>query len=282
MAANWVVRDKTLQLTGSAARVLITVDSLEMQFNGTSVFLSHPVIESGGNCFVSQLDAETVLAPLVSPPHLPAGRKIRTICLDPGHGGRDPGNQESSVQEKKYTLLLAQELRTQLTRLGFKVVLTRQKDTFVDLEERPAQARRLGSDLFVSLHFNGTPSGKTSVRGTETYCLTPVGASSTNARGAGAGSGASRGNRNDEQNLLLAYQIQKSLRTTLAAEDRGVRRARFAVLREAAMPAVLVEAGFLSHPAERNKIISVDYRRQMATAVAEGILAYKQSVERAD
>ena len=102
------------------------------------------------------------------------------------------------------------------------------------------------------------------------------------ANGAGAGSGASRGNRNDDENFLLAYHIQRSLRTALGVEDRGVRRARFAVLREASVPAVLVEAGFLSHPSERKKIITPDYRKQIASAVADGIMAYRKSVERAN
>jgi N-acetylmuramoyl-L-alanine amidase len=280
LTVGWLVRDKTLLLVGGASRVMFTVDSLEIQFNGTSVFLSHPALGRDGSLYLSQLDVDTVLAPLLNAPRLPPGRKIRTICLDPGHGGRDPGNEEGASQEKRYTLLLAQELRSQLTRLGFKVVLTRTRDSFVDLDARPSFAQQCGADLFVSLHFNSVDVGKAGVRGAETYCLTPRGASSTNARGAGAGSGAYRGNRNDDENFLLAFQIQKSLRTLLATEDRGVRRARFAVLRDAAMPAALVEAGFLSHPSEGKKIISADYRKQMARAISDGIMAFKKSVER--
>jgi N-acetylmuramoyl-L-alanine amidase len=78
---------------------------------------------------------------------------------------------------------------------------------------------------------------------------------------------------------LLAYQMQKALVRSLPVEDRGVRRARFAVLRDAAMPAVLVEAGFLSHPAEGRKLIDSSYRRQIARAIVQGILAYKRQVE---
>ena len=177
MTAAWVVRDKTFQLAGGATRILLAVDSLEIQFNGTSVFLSHPIVERDGSLYISQLDVETVLVPLANPPHQPAGRRMRTICLDPGHGGRDPGNQEGSRQEKKYTLLLAQELRAQLAKLGFKVVLTRQKDAFLDLDQRPVLAQKCGADLFVSLHFNSTPASQATVHGAETYCLTPKGAS---------------------------------------------------------------------------------------------------------
>jgi N-acetylmuramoyl-L-alanine amidase len=280
LRAEWLVRDRTLELAGGFNRVLITLDSAEILFNGTGVFLSHPVAARDGALCISELDAATVLAPLLRPPSLGAGKHIRTICLDPGHGGKDPGNQEGTGQEKMYTLLLAQELRAQLTKLGFNVVLTRAKDSFVDLEERPALARQRGADLFISLHFNATPTGKNAVRGAETFCLTPAGASSTNSRGAGANSGSVRGNANDDANLWLAYQIQKSLRLSLGTEDRGVRRARFAVLREAAMPAVLVEAGFLSHPGEGKKIGTAAYRKQIASAIADAVLAYRKSVER--
>lgn len=110
--------------------------------------------------------------------------------------------------------------------------------------------------------------------------MTPAGAASTNARGEGSGSRAYAGNRNNSKNLLLAYQVQKSLVRTLKSEDRGVRRARFEVLREATMPAVLIEAGFLSHPVEGKKIFTAEYRKQMARAIVEGIQSYKKVVER--
>jgi N-acetylmuramoyl-L-alanine amidase len=111
------------------------------------------------------------------------------------------------------------------------------------------------------------------------YCLTPAGASSTNARGEGASAGSFPGNRHNDQNLFLAFQMQKALTHNLAVEDRGVRRARFAVLRDAVMPAVLIEAGFMSHPAEGRKIFTAAYRQKMARAIVEGLLAYKRAVE---
>ena len=115
-----------------------------------------------------------------------SGKKIKTICLDPGHGGKDPGNRLPGRQEKDYTLRLAFELRDQLKQAGFKVVFTRSSDQFIELSERPELARRAGADLFVSLHFNGTDGGRAEARGSEVYCLTPAGAASTNARGEGA------------------------------------------------------------------------------------------------
>jgi N-acetylmuramoyl-L-alanine amidase len=203
-----------------------------------------------------------------------------SVCLDPGHGGKDPGNEEGRRQEKEYALLLAREVRERLTAAGLKTTLTRNGDSFVPLSDRPEIARQRDADLFVSLHFNAAIAEKDVVQGVEVYCLTPAGASSTNARGDPADTGVFTGNRCDAKNMLLAYQIQKAMVIKLPAEDRGVKRARFAVLRTARVPAVLIEAGFMSHPAESKNIFNAEYRRQLARAIADGILAYKRLVER--
>ena len=112
--------------------------------------------------------------------------------------------------------------------------------------------------------------------GPETYCITPVGASSSNAQGEGAGYGATPANASEKKSLLLAYQVQKALVRNLGAEDRSVRRARFAVLRDCEMPAVLVESGYMTHPAEGKKIFDAGYRRQIAAAIVKGILNYQK------
>lgn len=275
---HWLKRDETLVLTNKAARIQFTVNSRETRFNGIQVWLLHPLATQNGEIYVSQLDINTTLRPLLAPQRNAPGRKIRTICLDPGHGGRDPGNRAGNQSEKTYTLRLAAELREQLQAAGYRVVFTRTTDKFVALSERPALARSRGADLFVSLHFNG--AANSGARGIEVFSLTPAGAASTNARGEGADSPGSAGNRNNSQNLLLAYQLQRALVSRLKAPDRGVRRARFEVLRGATMPAVLVEAGFLSHPEEGRKIQTPEYRREMAQAIVTGIENYKKSVER--
>jgi N-acetylmuramoyl-L-alanine amidase len=175
---------------------------------------------------------------------------------------------------------LAYELKDQLTRAGFKVTLTRSGDTYVDLPVRPALARKASADLFLSLHFNATDGARAEARGTEIYCLTPAGGSSTAAGGTGSVARPATGNRHDAKNMLLAYQMQKALLRTLGTEDRGVRRGRLAVLRDATMPAVLIEAGFMSHPVEGKKILDAAYRREIAKAIVEGVRAYQRVVER--
>lgn len=255
-------------------RLVFEKDSHIAQVNGVNVALCFPAALDHGEMLVSQLDLAKTIDPLV---FLPAGqKKITTICLDPGHGGKDTGNHVGSYNEKTYTLLLAQELSSQLKAAGFKVILTRATDRFVELAERPDTANRKNADLFVSLHFNATETGKAEVKGPETYCITPVGASSSNSEGKGAGYGATPANRMEGRSLLLAYQVQKALVRNLGVEDRSVRRARFAVLRDAEMPAILVESGYMTHPVEGKKIFDAAYRKQIASAIVKGILNYQK------
>jgi N-acetylmuramoyl-L-alanine amidase len=272
-------RGGEIVLTNRATRLVFDVDSAQAQINGVNVRLSFPVAGVRGVPLIAQLDLDTAVRPLIYPPKISA-KKITTICLDPGHGGKDTGNHVGfgffGHSEKTYTLLLALELRGQLQKAGFNVILTRSTDTYVDLPARPALANRRGADLFVSLHFNASQTDKNDVAGPETYCITPVGAASSNAQGEGGGFGATPANRLQNQSLLLAAQMEKSLVQNLDAPDRGVRRARFAVLRDATMPAILIEGGYMTNPAEGKKIYDSAYRKQMAAAMVKGILAYQR------
>jgi len=267
-------------LTNRTAQMVFDVDSAQAEINGVNVRLSFPVANVKGVPFVSQLDLDKTIRPLLYPSRYVAPKKITTICLDPGHGGKDTGNRVGfgffGHSEKTYTLALAQELRDQLRRAGFNVIMTRSKDVYVDLPLRPDLANQHGADLFVSLHFNATQAGRNEVEGPETYCITPVGAASSNAQGEGGSYGPTTANRSEYQSLLLAYQMEKSLVRNLGVQDRGVRRARFAVLRDAEMPAVLIEGGYMTHPSEGKKIFDAAYRKQMAAAIVRGILSYQK------
>jgi N-acetylmuramoyl-L-alanine amidase len=264
-------------LTNKTSRLICHQDSADSTFNGVNVRLSFPIAKGG---FISQLDADKTLRPLLFPPK-PSAKKISTICLDPGHGGRDTGNRVGRFlfahNEKNYTLALALELRRQLQQTGFNVLLTRDKDVYPELPVRPDLANRRGADLFVSLHFNSAPVDPANVQGPETYCITPVGAASSNDfEGAGAGHAACPANRVEDKSLLLAYQVQRSLVRSLGVTDRGVRRARFEVLRSAEMPAILIEGGYMSHPIEGRKVFDAGWRKQMAAAIVRGILNYQK------
>jgi N-acetylmuramoyl-L-alanine amidase len=262
----------------AATRLVFEKDSRTAKINGVNVAMSFPAAYDKGEVLVSQLDLAKTIEPLVFAPNWQ--KKISTIVLDPGHGGKDTGNRTGfgffGHSEKTYTLLLAQELQKQLRAAGFNVILTRNSDTFVELPARPEIANRKNADLFVSLHFNATQTGKDSVSGPETYCITPVGAASSNAQGEGANSGATTANASERKSLLLAYQVQRALVKNLPVEDRSVRRARFAVLRDCAMPAILVESGYMTHPVEGKKIFTDAYRKQIAAAIVKGVVNYQK------
>ena len=275
----WLQRGNEIAATNSSTRLVFNVDSHDAEINGVRVSLSFPVANDHGNVLIAQFDLNKTVRPLLYPSRYLTPGRITTICLDPGHGGKDTGNRVGgffSRDEKTYTLLLALELRDQLRRAGFKVILTRAKDAFVDLPTRPAIANNARADLFVSLHFNATPAAKNEVAGPQTYCITPVGASSTDAQGEGANHGPTPANRVETKSLLFAYQIQKALVRKLGVNDRSVRRARFAVLRDAQMPAILIESGYMTNPAESKRIYDAAWRKQLASAIVLGILNYQK------
>ena len=274
---KWIDRNDLL-VSNTGTRMNFTAESRRMLFNGITVLLSEPVRNQNGVPYIASVDLNTAIYPVLFPPKNHPRQRVKSICIDPGHGGKDPGQMVGREQEKKYTLLLAQELAAQLRKLGYSVSFTRSSDTFIELPVRPDIARRRGADLFISLHFNSAPTSDT--RGVEVYCMTPPRTSSSNARGEGANTGAYPGNRNDPKNMLLAYELQKTIVRGTDTEDRGVKRARYWVLRDAEMPAVLVEGGFMSNPAEARKIYSAAWRKQLATSIANGIENYRRTVER--
>jgi len=289
---TWLQKEESLVLTNESLKLSFKTDSPLAGINGVDVWLCNPITLKDGQPCISSLDLKTSIEPILFPQTNQAGARIQTICLDPGHGRKDTGGVFGRYVEKQYTLPLAEELAAQLETAGFKVILTRTNDTFVALEDRPALANRQKADLFISLHFNIGPPGE--AKGVEVYCLTPPKASSTNIgrwghisewadwghlNGWKDDNGLLPGDRCDDGNVLLAYQLQKSLVNHLPTNDRGLRRARFAVLRTAEMPAVLIEGGFLSDPVEQKKIADPKYRDEMAAAIVRGVLAYRRAVE---
>lgn len=271
-------KEEELELTNRWAKLSFRLNSQRAEINGVNVFLSYPIAVYQGIPWVSQTDLDRTLRPILFPPKSQPRQTIRTIAISAGHGGKDCGYQVGPHQEKRYTLLLARELQELAVRAGLRAVLIRNSDRFLELEDRPRLARREKADVFVELHYNCAGPGNTESKGVEVYCLTPAGANSTNG---GCDQYPSlQGNRHDAQNMMLAYQIHSSLVGGLGMNDRGLRRARFVVLRQAEMPAVLIEAGFMSQPEEMRRIEDPARRRQTARAILDGLLAYKRQVER--
>ncbi len=255
-------------------RFRITEGAKQIVWNGTEIWLGFAPRRSGNHVLIRGIDIQETLAPLLELRGASRG-PLKTLVLDPGHGGKDYGARSTSNQlsEKDLTLDWAKRLRALLIRQGFKVFLTRTNDLYLTLPERVAFADSVNADLFLSLHFNSF-DGKT-MSGVETYCMTPRGLPSTLTRGFHDDPSATFPNNSfDRDNLKYALRVHRALVDVTGAEDHGVRRARFmGVLRNQARPAVLIEGGYLSNPDEAQQIGSGGYRQKLADAIAIALSA---------
>lgn len=271
---SWKPDDRTVLVTNTWARLVFTVNSKRATINENTVFLSSTVPASGTTVYISERDVYKTLHPILFPEKMAKGKKVRTILLAPGHGGKDPGYQINKHQEKNYVLQMCKVLQETLEGAGFKVILTRDKDVFVELEDQAAMARKVGADLFITVHYNAAL--EVEAKGIETYTLTPAGTSSTNG---GEPVSKAPGHAQEAYSTLLAYQVHKRLLLDTEFADRGLRRANFLVLRQISVPGIYIEGGFLSNPFDAEKIVSPTYRRKTARAITDGVLAYKRMVE---
>ena len=155
------------------------------------------------------------------------------------------------------------------------VKLTREKDLSLSLTQRVALARKWNADIFISIHANFASNTKAS--GLETYIVPCHGFPST-AEGSGSKNFCA-GNKFDTANSLLAYYVHKGMLLQTKAVDRGIRRARFEVIKNAPCPAILAECGFLSNKAEAAKIVNKDYQNSIAEGISQGILTYVSKIK---
>jgi len=273
---QWTAKTGDLRFSSRWSRLAFKVDTARVDFNGVMIWLSDPVLRSGSKPYLGRTDVVQVLDPLLNPPRAAAGG-VQVVALSAGHGGRDPGNLEGKRLEKDYTLKLAKELERLLVKSGLKVVQIRERDSYIEHEERNRIANRRQADVYLSLHYNANPSARGSASGFETYTLTLPYGRSTNG---GRSPGPLPGNKHDRFNLTLAYQIHKAVLGGFDFSDRGIRRANFAELRLAEMPAVLIEGGFMDSRQDALKIFSDSQRTKFAQAITDGVLAYKRLIER--
>lgn len=233
----------------------------------------------------------SVRSPLRSPlgPSV-AGRigVVPTVVLDAGHGGHDPGTAHHGLKEKHLALDIAKHLRAALQEEGIQVVMTRDSDRFIPLKRRTAVANRLNADLFVSVHVNANRNR--GVSGIEIY-YPRESEVSPNASWPPEVSASEIGTPSTtmkhllwdvmltharEESRRLAGSVCRTMHEALGVRCRGTKPARFVVLREAWMPAVLVEVGYLTHRAEAGRLRVASYRQAVARAIAGGILAHLQ------
>lgn len=178
-------------------------------------------------------------------------RAFRTVVIDAGHGGHDKGAQWGRVYEKHLCLDTASRLEEHLRQMGFNTVMTRQSDYFVSLPGRVAVADRYKDAVFVSVHYNFT--WRESACGLETFYS------------------------NGAESMSMAQTVQRAICGKVRGTDRGAKFARFYVIRNTKIPAILVECGFVSNPSERDRMKAAWYRDGLAKGIAEGVMRYRKN-----
>lgn len=174
---------------------------------------------------------------------------FRTVVIDAGHGGHDNGGQWGRVYEKHLALDTAYRLESKLKSLGYQTVMTRRSDYFVSLPQRVSMANRYRNAIFVSIHYNYT--WKQQVSGLETFY-------------------------SSEEGRRLAHLVQSNLIRRTRTVDRSAKYARFYVIRNSSLPAILVEGGFVSNERERDRMKSGWFRESIAQGIVDGIQRYRR------
>ena len=198
------------------------------------------------------------------------GRYTKTIFLDPGHGGRDSGAYYYGIAEKDLNLQVSRKLRKRLEELGYTVLTSRDSDVDVDfVTERSRMVNKTNADFFISIHFNATGNDTTLNLGIQTYSYEEDAdyPSKINQYWHNNPDRMSESNR-------LAADLHSSLLTETGARDAGLLQATFAVLRETAKPAVLLELGYMDNPEENQRIRSEQYQDQLVEGIIKGIQKY--------
>jgi len=218
------------------------------------------------------------------------------ICLDPGHGGKDPGaTGPHGIREKDVVLRIARLLREKLVRrYGYKVIMTRKRDVYIPLEERVAFANSKGADLFVSIHINASRNRRT--QGISTFCLSNT-SDKKSLRLAARENGIPLSKMSNVDKILndmlfsekynesykVAHTIHQSLindihRYNSHINNLGVRFAPFYVLAGAKMPSILLELDFISNPYVERRLVTYTYLSKLADGIARGIVKTTKSI----
>jgi N-acetylmuramoyl-L-alanine amidase len=272
---------KSVVLNNGRNQLQVTLDSREAIVNGVRNWLCFPVIAHDNKFLVSRIDLAKTIEPQLRPQMIQRSGKIQTIVLDPGHGGYDKGAASSFGNEKDFALDVARKLRPLLQAKGFKVIMTRETDVFIPLEVRARIANATKDSIFVSIHFNATSSNPNAT-GFEIFSLTPRGAPSTNDESLALHFvNAQEGSLMEAQSFELAAVVYHSMCGHFLQEfDRGIKRARFAVLRHTRVPSILTEGGFLSETGDAKRIADPEWRKQYAESICVGLEGYRALVEK--
>lgn len=263
-----------LKFQSPKVKMSIKNGSDNLYINTVLFRLSYKVTQKNGHYLFSRIDLAKLIDPVLRPSYIKTAKRFGTVIIDPGHGGTDPGSVNRYGKEKDFNLRLAKILMKDLERKGFRVRMTRSSDVYPTLGQRVSFANRIPDAIFVSIHFNSFVNS--TAKGIETYALSPRGSGTHNSRG--VRNNFLEGNRRDSENIALATAVHAAVMKKTQAEDRGIKRDRFTVLAGLSMPAVLLEGGFLSNPAEAKKIASTSYLSIISQGIANGIVTYRKAL----
>jgi N-acetylmuramoyl-L-alanine amidase len=272
-----VKNDKTFTMSGRGQTIRGKAGTREVFINNVKYILCFPIREKGGKILISAMDVTKIIEPVMRPSQIKNASAIRTVVLDAGHGGHDSGAKGSRGIEKEAALDVVLRAKRLLEQNGYTVHLTRSRDVFIPLEDRAAFANKFPNAIFVSVHFNKSKSGGAS--GIETFALAPRGVPSMDEENFSYSDLKQHpGHARDPENIALATALHSSMLRHMRLYDRGIKRARFHVIRNIKIPGVLLEGGFMNHPVDGRLIASSQFRDAFARAILEGVGRYRNAV----
>ena len=312
---RWFPVQKTFSIVSAKDTLKFAVGIPYMTRNGSSIELSQAPQLENGHIWIAENDVKKIstkpaaqAAPVVVKPKPPkadiAGtREVRTIVIDPGHGGKDPGASGKRSQEKDIVLSVAKLLRKNLADAGFNVKLTRSKDVFIELRQRANLANQWDGDLFISLHCNAIDASeerKRIIQGYQFYVLRAPESEEDKAIARRENAVATlygEKNAKDELSPLEWFKLEARLEQykqtsylftekllnsfedgKIKKMNTGVGGAGFMVLVGAMMPAVLIELGFISNEEDEAYMITAKGQKDLADRIAEAVSKYKDAV----
>lgn len=306
------ILDRRLYVNIYQKQLVFLIDSSYLLFENEIYHLPGDIVQKDGKYFIPENFLLTVLPDIIPEIKLdrkklvaetPVDNRIKKIVIDPGHGGKDPGAIGKSRKnfEKNIVLQISKTLKNKLeNELDVEVLLTREEDIFVSLQERTKFANANDADIFLSIHCNAHRNSL--VNGIEVFYLSA--AKTDDARAVEAlenqvvyeyEGGEEAVKKYNDLDFILAdmaqnehleesYQISEKLQNHLISNtksnDRGVKQANFFVLRGAFMPAVLLELGFITHKKEEQLLVTKEYQEKLVTSICKAIKEFKNKYDR--
>lgn len=272
-----IIEGNTFRLVGTGSSIQGAKSGRDVLINGVKYVLCFPMISEGNTTLISAMDVVKIIEPILRPQKIKNATAVKTVVLDAGHGGHDSGARGPLGSEKDAALDVVLRAKKLLEQDGYVVRCTRTTDRFIPLEERAAFACKFTNAIFVAVHFNKSSTGGGT--GLETYCLAPRGVPSMDEENLRYSDFVQyKGHARDAENTALATTVHAALVRNLKLTDRGIKRARFVVIKNISIPGILVEGGFMSGAPDYQLIATPEYRQKMAQSIVEGINRYKEAV----